>query len=307
MWKIRVGPEKRPWLTGLLGAYILLQFSWWAWLLIRQNQTIQSLERAEATSRASGMILGEGAVFLALLTWGFLVIWRGLQREHARAEKERHFLLAVTHELKTPIAGTQLAIDSLKKHEWDAATKAELLQDATAGLHRLEQRVENILQNNRLISGKEMTLASFDAETAIKDVIARHRIGPFQNRIIEVRQPDEALGLVRGDEDALVLAWGNLVENALKYSPSDEPLYIRLQQSDEVLVCTFDDGGTGIPENQRETVLKKFERIPNSDTSGTGLGLYLAHQIIRMHGGTLTLKDSQRGGCLITTQIPLNT
>jgi len=253
------------------------------------------------------MIIGEGAVFLGLLTWGFVVIWRGLKREHARAEKERHFLLAVTHELKTPIAGTQLAIDSLKKHDWDADTKSELLQDATAGLHRLEQRVENIHQNNRLISGKEMTLASFDAESAIRVVIARHRTGPFQNRIIEVKQPDEALGLLRGDEDALALAWGNLVENALKYSKAEAPLFIRLERSDEFLLCTFDDGGTGIPEDQREAVLRKFERIPNSDTSGTGLGLYLAHQIIRMHGGTLTIADSDRGGCLITTQIPMNT
>ena len=113
------------------------------------------------------------------------------------------------------------------------------------------------------------------------------------------------MGLVEGDADAVALAWGNLIENALKYSPASEAVHVQLSEADDRIRCTVDDGGSGIPTAARKLVLQKFERIEHSDTTGTGLGMYLAHQIIRMHGGTLTIETSPRGGCHITTELPL--
>lgn len=296
----------RGWLTVLLGTYILLQFLWWASLLVRQQRQIFELNDAtdEKLYQAIRMIIGEGLVFFGLLSLGFIVIWRSIKREMEQASKERHFLLAVTHELKTPIAGSQIAIDSLKKHEWDEPTKNLLLDDAQAGLTRLEQRVENILQNNRLISGKEMTKVIFDPEALITKVISRHQVGPFQERQVELQNSLKTDAQIEGDSDALALAWGNLLENALKYSPSTESVIISLSNSTQGLSVKFDDGGDGIPADQRENVLKKFERLRDSETSGTGLGLYLADQILKMHKGKLLIETSDRGGTSITTWIP---
>ena len=296
----------RGWLTVLLGTYILLQFLWWASLLVRQQRQIFELNDAtdEKLYQAIRMIIGEGLVFFGLLSLGFVVIWRSIKREMEQASKERHFLLAVTHELKTPIAGSQIAIDSLKKHEWDEPTKNLLLDDAQAGLTRLEQRVENILQNNRLISGKEMTKVIFEPEALITKVISRHQVGPFQERQVELQNSLKIDAQIEGDSDALALAWGNRLENALKYSPSTESVIISLFNSAQGLSVTFDDGGDGIPADQRENVLKKFERLRDSETSGTGLGLYLADQILKMHKGKLLIETSDRGGTSITTWIP---
>ena len=296
----------RGWLTVLLGTYILLQFLWWASLLVRQQRQIFELNDAtdEKLYQAIRMIIGEGLVFFGLLSLGFIVIWRSIKREMEQASKERHFLLAVTHELKTPIAGSQIAIDSLKKHEWDEPTKNLLLDDAQAGLTRLEQRVENILQNNRLISGKEMTKVIFDPEALITKVISRHQVGPFQERQVELQNSLKPYAQIEGDSDALALAWGNLLENALKYSPSTESVIISLSNSTQGLSVKFDDGGDGIPADQRDNVLKKFERLRDSETSGTGLGLYLADQILKMHKGKLLIETSDRGGTSITTWIP---
>ena len=296
----------RGWLTVLLGTYILLQFLWWASLLVRQQRQIFELNDAtdEKLYQAIRMIIGEGLVFFGLLSLGFIVIWRSIKREMEQASKERHFLLGVTHELKTPIAGSQIAIDSLKKHEWDEPTKNLLLDDAQAGLTRLEQRVENILQNNRLISGKEMTKVIFDPEALITKVISRHQVGPFQERQVELQNSLKTDTQIEGDSDALALAWGNLLENALKYSPSTESVIISLSNSTQGLSVKFDDGGDGIPTDQRENVLKKFERLRDSETSGTGLGLYLADQILKMHKGKLLIETSDRGGTSITTWIP---
>ncbi len=296
----------RGWLTLLLGIYILLQFLWWASLLVRQQRQIFELNNAtdEKLHQAIRMIIGEGLVFFGLLSLGFVVIWRSLKREIEQARKERHFLLAVTHELKTPIAGSQIAIDSLKKHEWDEDTKNLLLDDAQAGLTRLEQRVENILQNNRLISGKQMAKEMFDPKSIITKVINRHQVGPFQDRKIELKDAMKNKVQLEGDSDALSLAWGNLLENALKYSPSNESVIISLSAAEQGLSVNFDDGGDGIPADQRQNVLKKFERLRDSESSGTGLGLYLADQILKMHKGHLLIETNDRGGASITTWIP---
>ena len=301
----RVERSNRTWLTGVLGAYILMQFGWWAYLLIQQHHTIDTLAGSSTAASYTWMILGEGTVFLGLLSWGFIAIWNGIKKERAQARKERHFLLAVTHELKTPIAGTQLAIDSLKRHEWDEETKKDLYEDASAGLTRLSQRVENILQSNRLVSGKAMNREPFDAENLLKDVIQRQKTGPYRDRKITLEAPKDPMGLIQGDADAIALAWGNIIENALKYSPNSEHVYVALSQKKDLVQCSVDDGGQGIPVNMRQVVLEKFERIEHTDTTGTGLGLYLAHQIIRMHGGQLTIDSSERGGCHISTELPL--
>jgi K+-sensing histidine kinase KdpD len=107
----------------------------------------------------------------------------------------------------------------------------------------------------------------------------------------------------------MLLAWGNLIENALKYSPDSEPLRVTMNWNNRHLLCQFDDGGPGIPSSMTKHVLQQFKRIESpidDNVEGTGLGLYLADQIIRMHQGSLSIEPSQRGGCLITTTIPLN-
>ncbi|MDA0303252.1 MAG: HAMP domain-containing sensor histidine kinase [Bacteroidetes bacterium] len=308
----RFGAKQRIWLTAFLGGYILLQFSWWAWLLVSlqaENIAIAQGEAPQLRARSTEMILGEGLVFLLLLALGFRVIWKGLQRDRERARRERHFLLAVTHELKTPIAAVRLALDTLQKHRVDAETSEELLNEAQIGTQRLEQRVENILQSNRLVFGKNLSSEAYDAEEIIAEAVRRHRIGPFRHREINIAHEGNAHGLLQGDSDALLLAWGNLIENGLKYSPDSAFLDIRLQWKDDALLCQFDDGGMGIPPSMRKHVLEQFKRVEHpgqKDIEGTGLGLYLAHQIIRMHRGRLTIESSQRGGCLITTTIPFN-
>ena len=312
MFTQRFDAKKRVWLTAFLGAYILLQFSWWAYLLVSlqaDNLAIQQGENPQLRARSGNMILGEGLVFLFILALGFRAVWKGIQHDQQLARRERHFQLAVTHELKTPISAIQLALETLKKHRVDEATAQELLNEAQIGTQRLEQRVENILQSNQLISRKFLSREAYDAEELLAEAIGRHRIGPFRDREISLVQEGTPQGLLEGDSNAMLLAWGNLIENALKYSPDSEVLYVTMNWNDRNLVCQFDDGGPGIPSTMTKHVLQQFKRIEkpgDNNVEGTGLGLYLADQIIRMHQGQLTIESSERGGCLITTTIPFN-
>jgi signal transduction histidine kinase len=300
------------WLTAFLGAYILLQFSWWAWLLVSlqaDNLAIQQGYESQIKTRSENMIIGEGLVFLFILALGFRAVWKGIQHDQQLAKKERHLQLAVTHELKTPISAIRLALETLQKHRVDEATSEELLNEAQIGTQRLEQRVENILQSNQLVSRKLLSSEAYDAEEILAEAISRHRIGPFRHREISLLHEGTPQGLLEGDSDAMLLAWGNLIENALKYSPDSEPLRVTMNWNNRHLLCQFDDGGPGIPSSMTKHVLQQFKRIESpidDNVEGTGLGLYLADQIIRMHQGSLSIEPSQRGGCLITTTIPLN-
>lgn len=308
----RFDAKKRVWLTAFLGAYILLQFSWWAWLLVSlqaDNLAIQQGYESQIKPRSENMIIGEGLVFLFILALGFRAVWKGIQHDQQLAKRERHLQLAVTHELKTPISAIRLALETLQKHRVDEATSEELLNEAQIGTQRLEQRVENILQSNQLVSRKLLSSEAYDAEEILSEAISRHRIGPFRHREISLLHEGTPQGLLEGDSDAMLLAWGNLIENALKYSPDSEPLRVTMNWNRRHLLCQFDDGGPGIPSSMTKHVLQQFKRIesPSDDNvEGTGLGLYLADQIIRMHHGSLSIEPSQRGGCLITTTIPLN-
>lgn len=312
MFTKRFDAKKRIWLTAFLGAYILLQFSWWAWLLISlqaDNLSIQQGNPPALRARSAHMIIGEGLVFLSILALGFRVIWKSTQHDQQLAKRERHFQLAVTHELKTPISAIRLALDTLQKHRVDEKTSSELLNEAQIGTQRLEQRVENILQSNQLSSQPLLSSEAYDAEEVLAEAVQRHRIGAFKNREVTLVHEGTSPGLLEGDADALLLAWGNLIENALKYSPESEPIQIQMHWKDNTLLCQFDDGGPGIPSSLTKHVLQQFKRGENtaeSNIEGTGLGLYLADQIIRMHRGSLTIEPSPRGGCLISTTIPLN-
>ena len=294
-----------------MGAYLVFQFSWWAYLLVKLNAELQRQHSPDARpfDRWSMMIVGEGIVFMGLLMLGFWFVWRGIRKDQIQARHERNFLLAVTHELKTPIAAIRLAIDTLRRSgKASDETRDDLFAEAQAGTKRLERRIDDILQSTRLQRGEALDIAPLDVEEVLNDVIRRGCIGPYAGRTVDVHHHGDPQGLVDGDERALGLAWGNILENAFKYSPDDEPVHIHIWPEPHRIRVAFDDGGTGIPSHQRREVIKKFRRLEDEirrKTDGTGLGLYLADSIFRLHRGQLTLSHSQRGGTVVETVLPL--
>lgn len=306
-------------LFALLAAYVIFQLVWWASLLIRLRgkyrdlSTLTGVEEADMAQtgfeRFQWMIAGEGAVFLALLVWGLWSIWRISEREQLQAARERNFMLAVTHELKTPIAVMRLAYETLQRAKLSEADRASLLDDAQAALGRLETRINAILQSARVHRGAAVEhTEAYDIEEVLRRCIRQLRVPPFAERQVNLTSQSEPQGLAIGDVEALELAWTNLIENALKYSPSDAPVGVQFNASDRFLTVHVDDAGTGIAPADRRTVLQPFRRLGDEvkrSTEGTGLGLYLAQAIVHMHKGRLQIGSSPQGGTRITTTIPL--
>lgn len=306
-------------LFTILAAYVIFQFGWWASLLIRLRgeyrdlSTSMGVEAEDAAQntyeRFQWMIAGEGTVFLALLIWGLWTIWRISDREQAQAARERNFMLAVTHELKTPIAVMRLAYETLQRAKLSEGDRQQLLEEAQTALGRLETRINAILQSARVHGNAAVKhYEAFDVEEVLARCIRHLHVPPYAERTIALDPAGDPIGLMQGDVEALELAWTNLIENALKYSPSDAPVHVSYGLAGHVLEVHVDDAGEGIPASERRNVLKPFRRLGdevNRSSEGTGLGLYLAQAIVGMHKGRLHIGTSPLGGTRITTKIPL--
>ena len=135
----------------LLIAYVILQFSWWAFLLTAQNNEIYR-HRMEITGLRPGttleqsaletaalekkmqqrkwMVMGEGMVFLSLLLWGSIITYRSFRRDMELARLQKNFLLSITHEFKSPLASIRLYLETLGKHELEKPKQQQFIKSA---------------------------------------------------------------------------------------------------------------------------------------------------------------------------------
>ena len=268
------------WLVRGLGAYVLLQFGWWAYLL-----------SVSGGDGAKWMVLGEGTVFATLLILGLVRLERNFRRERERIARERNLLLGVTHELKTPLASVQLGLDSLRRLNLEEKDKSQVLSNMQEGLHDLGKHVDDMLVATRAQRTESMQLVSFSWLEMVHESLSR--MGEGQRHRIEVIAGDKASMEVTGDKALWGLATSNLVENALKYSAGKVDVHV-FGNAGSVAIEVRDEG-QGIPTGQRMEALEPFIRLSESG-QGTGLGLHLVSQTAELHGASLEMEDLEPSG-----------
>lgn len=211
-------------------------------------------------------------------------------------DAKRQLLLGVSHELRSPISRMTLALALLEE---TPATSA-LRQD----LREMRSIVETLLDAERLASAHSvLQLSEVSPDELVRDLAAR--FFPGEQRLhLDLRAPDP----VMLDPARIQLMLKNLVGNALRYSaPEDGPVELQVQAGEAQIEFRVRDHGPGIPLGQREGLGEPFYRPDASrarETGGTGLGLYLARQVARAHGGELRLVDVEGRGALFVVQIP---
>lgn len=280
-WREAIIPKvKGIWFLRALGAYVLLQFVWWAYLLLDKTG-----------GDSSWMILGEGSVFAAILVFGLMRLEQSFKKEQMRISRERNLLLGVTHELKTPLASVQLGLDSLRRLNLEEHDKSTVLSNMQQGIHDLGNLVDDMLVATRAQRKESMHLDTFSWSLMVHDALSR--IGDVQRQRIDVFQDDEASMEVTGDKALWGLATSNLVENALKYSEGRVEVHVSGQTGSAAMEVR--DEGRGIPVGQRSAALEPFMRL-NQEGPGTGLGLHLVGQTAELHGASLEMKDLEPSG-----------
>jgi K+-sensing histidine kinase KdpD len=243
------------------------------------------------------MIVGEGGVFLLLLFLGIWWIKKNVWQDLKRAQKEKNFLLAVTHELKTPIAAIRLNTQTLKNRKLTEEQSQDLCADIITESNRLETLVNNILlatqfEQNTVLGNWQKTDLSALVETQIKR---------FQQLFHErtVNSNIQSNIELEAEENMLVSLLFNLLENANKYSPVPEPISVTLKASEHIILLEISDLGIGIPIEERKSIFEKFHRVGNEETrsqKGTGLGLYIVKEICKAHKAEITIGDNSPRG-----------
>ena len=302
----------------VLATYVFLQLAWWVNLLISSaaalfetrtafNPSTDVLESAlHDWEKTVLMVTAEGVFFSLLFMFGLSWIWRGMRADNYILARERNFVMAVTHELKTPIASTRLAIDTLKRLDLEGADRDEMLDVARSGTLRLERRVEDILQATRLNLPDALVRSPFDITEFVEDTVSTFMHLQPKASISVTLIGDSGL-LLQGDEEMWRLCLINLLENAIKYSPKHSPVEVILDTSTLKPSLSIIDHGPGIPPEEQKKVFEAFYRLPrNKDVEGTGLGLHLVYRIVKMHGAEIQLTSTAGGGATFVIDWPVN-
>lgn len=252
-----------------------------------------------------------GIIFFAMIITGLVLNTIFLVREIRKSEQHDAFLNAVTHELKTPIASIKLYLETLKSREVTPEKQREFYDVMLADSNRLLNTVEQVLSASKTGEAKkQFHVVEIDVAAAIEDAVAivrtRYNLEPSSIRVAESSSDLNVLG----DADELQTAFVNLLDNAVKYSPDEVKITVRLiEQKIRNRVDIFiRDNGVGIPPGDLKRIFKRFYRVPQGDAKkvkGTGLGLFIVKAVVKRHGGTIRADSKGEGrGSTFVIQLP---
>lgn len=307
-------------LYWFLLAYIIAALVWWYIALSRQNNqmTLFKLQRIQTSDelyqqqydrimedkkRKTAQYIGEGAIFFLIIGAGAYILYRAVNNQLKISQQQQNFMMAITHELKTPIAVTKLNLETLQKRKLDEPQQQRLFSNTLQEANRM-----NALCNNMLISsqieagGYRITKEEINLTTLVEESVLDF-CNRFPNK--KILFSPKAVVYVLGDTLLLQMAVNNLIDNAIKYAPKESPLYVNIETSKDWLTLEIIDEGNGIEDSDKKKVFEKFYRMGNDATrraKGTGLGLYLVAKIIEAHQGKIFVRNNEPKGAIFVVQ-----
>jgi signal transduction histidine kinase len=302
----RVSGRRVGVLFYILIGYVLLQFIWWAYLLVDLNMAHYNHLGPDAVRMKVLMVAGEGAVFFIFLLAGVYIVHRTIRKEIELVKQQRNFLLSITHELKTPVSAIKLCLQTLVKRENLAKEQQLQLQfNAIENTERLHTLIDNVLLATRIESHIQFTKnEELDLTPLTKAVVERFKASLSENTELILESDNECIG--KFDRSAYESVIVNLLENAIKYSNGGK-VVVRLSLVDKEIILTVADSGPGIPDDEKPKVFGKFYRMGNEETrskKGTGLGLYIVSELVNLLGGKLSLRDNTPSGSVFSVILP---
>ncbi|MCF8409320.1 MAG: HAMP domain-containing histidine kinase [Crocinitomicaceae bacterium] len=287
-----------------LSVYVILQFSWWGYHLIELTKATDT--NASIVDKRIMMVIGEGAVFFLMLLIGLWKIRSSIRKEFELSQRQNNFLLSVTHELKTPIAANKLYLQTIQKRNPDEEMRSDLLNKALKENQRLEHLIDNILnaarvENRALQPIKE----SVDLNHFINALVVQFR-KRYPTATIEVLHAPHKT--VHFDVFMIETVLSNLIDNAVKYSQDKAHININASLTDTQVLLTVSDFGIGIKQEDQAAIFSKFYRIGNEETrtqKGSGLGLFIAQEFLRLHGGSIQYQQNTPKGSIFKLNIPV--
>jgi signal transduction histidine kinase len=253
------------------------------------------------------MMVSEGSFFAILLFVLIGLLIRTLRREAELERRHRNFLSAITHELKSPLASMQLALETVLAGRADETMSRRFLGNALADAGRLEELVQKVLQVARYDRGA----GRLELEPGSISRVVRRVLEVFERRAgsaggtVDADIRDDVWARI--NDEALGIAVSNLLENALKYGGSRPEVGVQLSIREGRAVLDVSDSGAGIPADDLSQIFERFYRGGDEMTrtsNGTGLGLYLVRQIVTAHRGTVEVAETGPQGTTLRVTLP---
>jgi signal transduction histidine kinase len=270
---------------------------------LSQNESYQLLEKK--FKKQQYMILGEGLVFASVIIIGIWLINRSFQRELDTSKRQQNFLLSITHELKSPLAGIGLVLDTLHKRQLDHEKVQSLCVAASSEKNRLQKLIDNLLMAAKIDSSYTYNMESLKIQPIVVAIIDTFQeLHPNVHLTVDVDPHIYALI----DKEAFISVVTNLLENAYKYRVKDRDLLIEIKTEvltpSKTVSLSVADNGIGIAKQETKKIFNKFYRVGSEQTrttKGTGLGLYIVQKIMENHKGSITIQPNQPNGSIFVT------
>ena len=303
----------------LLLLYIVAALVWWFVSLEKQNQHITDLRYSELNSQKATLdpqnfdrqlykidndskrntekYIAEGVTFLILILIGAFFVYRSVRKQFRVQQQQQNFMMAITHELKTPISVAMLNLETLQKYQLDAEKQKKLIRMTLQETSRLDTLINNILVSSQLEGGGYIfSKEELDFSSLFKDCIRDAKTRYPERNFIEDLEPEIEIA---GDPLLLQLLISNLIENAVKYSPKEKPIICKLNRPGKDVLMNIIDEGIGIADTEKTKIFEKFYRTGNESTrktQGTGLGLYLCRKIAGDHNADISVTNNIPSG-----------
>ncbi len=302
----------------ILLLYILSALIWWYVALSRQNDQMTSYKIAllkndssfekgynsiiEDKKRKTAQYIGEGSIFLLLITVGAIFLFKAIHKQLRISKQQQDFMIAITHELKTPIAVTKLNLETLQRRKLDELQEKKLISNSIEENNRMNDLCSNLLLSSQMEGdGYQIIFEKFNFTDLVRNCVDDFSKRFPQKNILLV---DHEESFINGDIFLIKIVVNNLIDNSVKYTPKESDVKLSVFKHRDKIELHVADRGPGISDKDKREVFKKFYRTDSTKkTKGTGLGLFLVEKIIKLHKGIVYIRDNPPAGANFVIQL----
>lgn len=247
------------------------------------------------------------SALILTLVLGIILFYKYLSREAELVRLKSEFVDSASHTLKTPLTRISLLAENVKQGWVTGESRKEKFFDTIISeTARMNEMIDNMLNFSRIEAGKQQYIPEKIYLQEITASIIEH-YSTYVKELSLDTEIDDHLPALWLDPRAVKLIIGNLLQNAIKYSPHEKYIKIRVYREKEYAVFEIEDKGIGIPKQEIPHIFKKFTRVPDNrvkTVEGSGLGLFLVRHAVEAHNGQIKVKSTPDKGTTFTVYFP---
>ncbi len=254
----------------------------------------------------SGRIKGGLSIHL-----GCVLTFQDVTQEYMVERMRREFVSIAAHQLRTPLTGIKWAVDYLVSGEKGPLTDPQkgVASDALDAINRMIRLVGDLLDVNRVEEGRfGIHVEKQSILPLLERVFSTHMQAAEKRGVVLKTRVSKDLPVLAFDPDKIEIVLNNVVDNAIKYTPHGGTIFANADVQGDSVVVSLQDSGIGIPREDAERIFTKFFRSSQAylhHTDGSGLGLYVAKNIMEQHGGRIWFESAENAGSTFYVSIPI--